>query len=648
MTTQSTEENIEEDLAVEENPEESNEGNVNKEDDILPELTSLSEMRGKEDDNLPELTSLSEMRGEEDNILPELTSLSEMRREAQEEDASSTSSLPVKSLSLSFQAGDHITRWEMLPIAWPIQVHGIVLEVEKDRVVLVDFGMQAIMKGSEDLVKEEDEKNQIKSFEKFQKSIKAGRQRLNIRTLFNQKDINKWSKVNYDGGIFGLNKAYDEKLEIRHDKSASSNELGTAPEGDKADKAFWWSKIRKPSKQESESLKLANKQSLFSFPSSRVSESFVSRKEGNQRKDKRNTKKGGWWRFSAKSSTKDTHGEFENIKNDDYQSQKRFVKTKNIVLDDPDLNNLSELERRDVIKAHQEEAHKHKDISMNDIPSTEENKKTSTICIAECENKDKHDRLFIEKNGGNISTNDNIIFSLNTGLIHESKTERGAEQAATQESEAGKEIEGRHCTIVSTEPTTSKITSEILSEQRRPQQTERRLSKADPTKLVLARTHWLLEHGETILPPYHVFSSNSECMAVFCKTGLWSTLQADVFLHSTAICNAKSGFFLTLGAVASVPLLAPVVGLAGLVAVGAPWAYLWKSKDAAQEAQQQMTDSFWAQADSQVFVTCIEEWSNITCHNQGNESGKYLEDMERSDSALVGEKGSKGIDDDRS
>ena len=135
------------------------------------------------------------------------------------------------------------------------------------------------------------------------------------------------------------------------------------------------------------------------------------------------------------------------------------------------------------------------------------------------------------------------------------------------------------------------------------------LSTADPTKVVLARTNWLVQHGESILPKYHVLSSNSECMAVFCKTGIWKTLQADVFLHTTAICNAKSGIVLTLGAAASTPLLAPVVGLAGLVAMGAPWAYLGKQKDAIRESQQQMTDAFWAQAEPDVFVACIEEWA---------------------------------------
>ena len=156
----------------------------------------------------------------------------------------------------------------------------------------------------------------------------------------------------------------------------------------------------------------------------------------------------------------------------------------------------------------------------------------------------------------------------------------------------------------------------VLQKEREEKEREERkkaslakLPKADPPKLVLARTHWLLENGESVLPPYHAFSSNSECIAVFCKTGSFRTLQADVFLHSTAIGNAKTMAATTIGVAASVPLLAPVVGVAGLAMVGAPWLYLKKQKESAVDSQQRLTDDFWAQAGSEVFVECIQCWS---------------------------------------
>lgn len=88
-------------------------------------------------------------------------------------------------------------------------------------------------------------------------------------------------------------------------------------------------------------------------------------------------------------------------------------------------------------------------------------------------------------------------------------------------------------------------------------------------------------------------------------------MQADIFLHSTAIGNAKSTVVMTLGVAASVPVLAPVVGLAGLGAIAAPWLYLRKNKNAAEETQHKLTDSFWQQAEPEVFIECIREWSHM-------------------------------------
>lgn len=54
------------------------------------------------------------------------------------------------------------------------------------------------------------------------------------------------------------------------------------------------------------------------------------------------------------------------------------------------------------------------------------------------------------------------------------------------------------------------------------------LPKSDPKGVVLARVRYLLEHEgvdekgrrrNTVLPPYHLFNANSECIAVWCKTG---------------------------------------------------------------------------------------------------------------------------------
>lgn len=120
-----------------------------------------------------------------------------------------------------------------------------------------------------------------------------------------------------------------------------------------------------------------------------------------------------------------------------------------------------------------------------------------------------------------------------------------------------------------------------------------------------------MEHGEDILPPYHIINSNSECIAVWCKTGRWSTLQASVFLHSTAIGHAKSATALTLGIAATNPWLIPAFATVGVAAVGTPWLLLKVANDKWNEATVSLTERFWMQAPNEVIVECIEKWSNI-------------------------------------
>jgi hypothetical protein len=100
------------------------------------------------------------------------------------------------------------------------------------------------------------------------------------------------------------------------------------------------------------------------------------------------------------------------------------------------------------------------------------------------------------------------------------------------------------------------------------------IPRSDPPLLVLARTRFILEHGESILPPYHILNSNSECIAVWCKTGRWSTFQASVFLHSSAIGCGKSAIGLTIVAAATQPWLIPAFATVGVAAVGTPWLLL--------------------------------------------------------------------------
>jgi hypothetical protein len=162
-----------------------------------------------------------------------------------------------------------------------------------------------------------------------------------------------------------------------------------------------------------------------------------------------------------------------------------------------------------------------------------------------------------------------------------------------------------------------------------------KLPKSDPHKIVLARTQYILDQqelpkSEQSLPPYHILYSNSECLAVWCKTGKFSTLQAAIFLHSTAVGNAKSTFLMTGAVAATQPWLIPVVGIYGAVAVGMPFLILKKCKEKWKKSEQDLTDGFWSTANSDIFVAAIENWSGISTSTEdsskkeGSERGRDL------------------------
>mmetsp|Transcript_1884 Transcript_1884/g.4061 ORF Transcript_1884/g.4061 Transcript_1884/m.4061 type:complete len:701 (+) Transcript_1884:51-2153(+) len=136
------------------------------------------------------------------------------------------------------------------------------------------------------------------------------------------------------------------------------------------------------------------------------------------------------------------------------------------------------------------------------------------------------------------------------------------------------------------------------------------LPKTDSSKLVLARTHFILEN-EDLLPPYHVFYSNSECIAVWCKTGRWSTLQAAVYLVSSSVGFGKSATMLTLSVAAAHMILIPALAVGGLAVIGAPLLFLKRSQEQWDKATMHLTEKFWMKAEPEVFVEAIEYWARL-------------------------------------
>lgn len=85
----------------------------------------------------------------------------------------------------------------------------------------------------------------------------------------------------------------------------------------------------------------------------------------------------------------------------------------------------------------------------------------------------------------------------------------------------------------------------------------------DDPDVVRSRVQFLLSHPE-ILPGYSVFQSNCECVAVWCKTGSWATLQGASILLGAVGLDAWSTLAATvLAAGTSVTTTVPAAGVWG-------------------------------------------------------------------------------------
>lgn len=224
----------------------------------------------------------------------------------------------------------------------------------------------------------------------------------------------------------------------------------------------------------------------------------------------------------------------------------------------------------------------------------------------DCENDSINDDALAEENGSpmkNIEVTDNHANGNYPDDAIESKTVEGEPEWA----QPGHMQRKRTASSSSSTRLTSDGQSVFSIDHQSSAKSE--LPKSDSAKLVLARTHFILEN-EDLLPPYHVFHSNSECIAVWCKTGRWSTLQTAVYLVSSSVGFGKSAVMMTLSVAAAHVVLVPALAVGGLAVVGAPMLYLRKSQQLWQEATMRLTEEFWRRASPDVFVEAIEYWGN--------------------------------------
>lgn len=578
----------------------------------------------------------------------------------------------------NFQPGDHIIRWDMLPILWPIQIHGIVLEVSEDKseVTICDFGVTSVKKEdektqeSETLVEEENAKfnfaiqdlDEGESTTKSEEVVvadddnkpqpttengaspksmgekwgefleKKPQQRLHVRKLTKWSDLRQWHKVNYEGGLLnagkgGVGKGLKNlgektgKLWTSMTKSFSKNNNATLKDDAKDDAKKAWQSVRYEydengycvrhpdiqlqRKKDDGELTVVRKKcpecitvdcpamlgkvESTSPKSQATSDNSVS-STGDESKTTTATEvapddvsKSEEGNLDKSSSVSGETSEFNAIDNKD-SPPKSAASEKS---DDESANNDAEPKTTPEPKSEDE---KPKSLAEMIAEANKVESKSRLIKTAPSPERKSLENKRASWRGSFMKSMSNILPQKNN------KDAPTNVESANEAEEKGKKSEEGGEEAIDTEKKTD---------------TADGLPRSDPPILVLARTRFILEHGENILPPYHIINSNSECISVWCKTGKWSTLQASVFLHSTAIGHAKSATALTLGVAATNPFLIPVFATVGLAAVGTPWLFLKVANDKWAEATMSLNDKFWLQAEPEVFVECIEKWSKI-------------------------------------
>ena len=534
-------------------------------------------------------------------------------------DMSSSASLDQTQplLEHKLQPGDHVIRWEMLPIAWPIQIHGIVLEASSSVVVLADFGLTASSEQSQNneeapssaLEEETTETTETTepgtkdSNKKKNRSWKQNplfssdpklatreletkikhnfqklhptkhKERITIKLITSQQELKMWKKVNYGRKFLGFG---DDGTPQEGEDDEEEDEDVPKKGGGKFGKLFSFRK--NSSNLKDEEVTVASEATEASTQDELLKEAAANKK-----------KKTGWFGGAAAFGRGQTRN-----------GATSPPPVTAVIPEEEDTATTPDLQEEEKAAA---------------VAPTENGDNSAAEPKAEEVDEDAPEWL---KQGVQQTTTESqdapapkpamnpAMAKLLAGQKNDSepkspsKTRKWASKLSWRKSSSAEED--------SSEKDSSKSNNTNKNNE---------LPKSDPTQLVLARTRWLLEQGESILPPYHVFHSNSECIAVFCKTGRWSTLQAAVFLHSTGICNAKSTFLATAGVAAAMPLALPAMAAAGIAVVGAPYWFLKQSKDKTKEIQQHMNDAFWAQADPQVFVECIEHWCKLDEYWEG-------------------------------
>jgi hypothetical protein len=434
----------------------------------------------------------------------------------------------------SFQPGDHIIRWDMLPILWPIQIHGIVLEVSDDKttVTICDFGITTVKNDAvEKKISKSGEKDAANMLEeenaKFNEAIEgkngdgsgrtqsdeswagafkgSSKNRLNIIVLTKWSDLRKWKKVNYEGGLLG-NK--------RGSVGKGLEKLGKQTE------KLWKSFVRKES---------TGSKKVHHVPSVRhdVNDEgycvhhpeikLLRRREGDDESNDEDewivvrkkcpeciledcpTMMGESPSYTLLSKEEDKDREVGSGGSD-----KSGCVASNLSSSDninaPSGLNLAFAGSNPGADNH-DVSHAMSKVGFNAL---EDSSKTLAQMISEANEVDRRTaRKAVVKSAPATSVkelNPSIGSSWRQGSFMKSVSGLFSSQMKEREEE-------------SVNKETSMTSSEAKIKTNKSKANE--LPRSDPDVLVLARTRFILEHGEEVLPPYHIINSNSECIAVW-------------------------------------------------------------------------------------------------------------------------------------
>ncbi|KAL7566991.1 hypothetical protein ACA910_019919 [Epithemia clementina (nom. ined.)] len=157
---------------------------------------------------------------------------------------------------------------------------------------------------------------------------------------------------------------------------------------------------------------------------------------------------------------------------------------------------------------------------------------------------------------------------------------------------------------------------------------------SDPPGMVRARVQFLVDNPH-LIPPYDAIQSNCECVALWCKTGTWSTLQAASWLSTAAVGQIKSaatlagaattaqvtvpaagvwgwlGYTTQVSLVSTQPIILPAIAAFGVITVGVPAVSLALARRHWNKMTTKLNTAFWEAAveHPDLFVECITHWS---------------------------------------